>query len=271
MKKQFDSFALENNTAVDPLLEAALVEIDSRLRAAHGMTTEQTAVGLLDLLTLRLAMIHPDRMEYAASIPKVAILLAYFQLRPEAATDLAETTAYELGLMIKSSSNEMAAKFSRQLGLASIQQVLGSYGFYDPAQGGGLWMGKHYGENSERVGDPLGDNSHAATVRQLLRFYLLLEQGKLVSPLASAGMRAIFDPPGIPHDRIKFVKGLEGRPREVRRKWGSWEDWRHDSAVVSGPGRNYILVGLTHHPRGDEYLEDLAGAVDDFMGLGAYR
>jgi len=42
-------------------------------------------------------------------------------------------------------------------------------------------MGKHYGQGSERIGDPLGNNSHAATVRQLLRFFLLLEQGKLVS------------------------------------------------------------------------------------------
>jgi len=39
--------------------------------------------GLLDLKTLRLAMIHPDREEYAASVPKIGILLAYFQLHPE--------------------------------------------------------------------------------------------------------------------------------------------------------------------------------------------
>ena len=29
-------------------------------------------------------MIHPDRIEYAASVAKVGILLAYFQLHPEA-------------------------------------------------------------------------------------------------------------------------------------------------------------------------------------------
>ena len=32
--------------------------------------------------------IHPDREEYAASVPKVGILLAYFQLHPDAATSL---------------------------------------------------------------------------------------------------------------------------------------------------------------------------------------
>ena len=267
IENQFDRFVLDYLTPVDAPFQRTLEEIDLRCRTEHGIAPGQTAVGVLDLRTLRLAMVHPDRIEYAASVAKVAILLAYFQLRPGAATQLAAATRYELGQLMKTSSNEMATRFSRQLGLASIQQVLNSYGFYDPTQGGGIWMGKHYGDNTERVGDPVGDNSHAATVRQLLRFYLLLEQGKLVSREASATMREIFASPDIPHDAIKFVKGLQGRERAVRRKWGSWEDWLHDSAVVTGPDRYYILVGLTHHPRGDDYLVDLARAVDDALGV----
>jgi hypothetical protein len=35
--------------------------------------------------------------------------------------------------------------------------------------------------------------------------------------------------------------------------------------VIEGPGRRYVLVGLTHHPRGDEYLEELAREVDDAL------
>ncbi|HLH54787.1 MAG TPA: serine hydrolase, partial [Verrucomicrobiae bacterium] len=143
--------------------------------------------------------------------------------------------------------------------------VLNTYAFYDAGQGGGIWMGKHYGEDGERIGDPLKNHSHAATVRQLLRFLLLLEQGQLVSPEASARMREVFDSPEIPHDHIKFVKGLEGRNLRVRRKWGSWEDWLHDCAVVEGRGRHYLLVALTHHPRGDEYLEELARRIDDLQ------
>jgi beta-lactamase class A len=152
------------------------------------------------------------------------------------------------------------------LGLREIQQVLNSYGFYSAQQGGGLWVGRHYGKSVERHGDPLADHSHAATVRQLLRYYLLLEQDKLVSPEASKVMREIFVSPEIPHDDIKFVRGLADRPElQIRRKWGSWENWLHDSAVIQGPGRHYILVGLTEHPKGDDYLVDLAGAVDALM------
>jgi beta-lactamase class A len=263
-------YALDYDTATEPALQARLQAIDARLRNKYGMTTGQTAVGVLDLKGLRLAMIHPDRIEYAASVAKVGILLAYFQLHPEAATHMDSSTRRELGLMIKISSDEAATEFSRQMGLRQIQEVLNTYHFYDTNQGGGIWVGKHYGAGAERLGDPIADHSHAATVRQLLRFYLLLEQGKLVSPAASRTMRDIFASPDIPHDNIKFVKGLAGRDVRIIRKWGSWQDWLHDSAVVTGPGRHYVLVAFTHHPRGDEYLVELAGAVDDCLaGIGA--
>jgi beta-lactamase class A len=259
------SYVLDFQTPTDPPLQSRLEGLDAALRAQFAMTTEQTAVGLLDLQTSRLAMIHPDRIEYAASVAKIGILLAYFALHPEAAQVLEPVTRQELGLMIKASSNEMAAKFSREVGLRQIQEVINAHGFYDADRGGGLWIGRHYGGGGERFGDPIADHSHAATVRQLLRFYLLLEQGKLVSPDASQTMREIFASPEIPHDQIKFVKALADRDVQLLRKWGSWENWLHDTAIVRGPGRHYILVALTNHPRGDEYLEALALGVDDLF------
>jgi beta-lactamase class A len=262
---QFENYVLNYDTPVNPSLQAKLESIDAGLRAKYDMTTAQTAVGLLDLRALRPAMIHPDREEYAASIPKIGILLAYFQLRPEAATNLNPQIRHELGLMTKASNNELAAKFSRELGLKQIQAVLSSYHFYDTNHGGGIWVGKHYGNSDERYGDPIGNNSHAATVRQLLRYFLMLEQGKLVSAEASKTMREIFASPDIPHDDIKFVKALAGRDIQIIRKWGTWEDWFHDAAIVTGPGRHYILVALTRHPKGDEYLVELAKAVDDLF------
>jgi beta-lactamase class A len=229
------------------------------------MGPEHAAVGLLDLRTCRLALIHPDRQEYAASVPKIGILLAYFVVHPEAATNLPPQVRHELGLMAKASDNEMAAKYSRELGLKQIQEILNREGFYDAQRGGGIWVGKHYGRGDERYGDPLNDHSHAATVRQVLRFFLLVEQGQLVSADASQTMREIFASPEVPHDNHRFVKGLAGREVSVLRKWGEWEDWHHDAAIVSGPERRYILVSLTHHPRGDEYLTGLATAVDDLL------
>src|SRR3954464_12312004 len=259
-------YTLDYDSAVDPALQDKLTKIDDTLRTKFEMTTEQTAVGLLDLRTCRLAMIHPDREEYAASVAKVGILLAYFQLHPEAATNLDPNVQHELGLMAKISSNEMASKYSHEMGLAKIQDVLNSYHFYDKDHGGGIWVGKHYGKDAERHMSPVGNNSHAATVRQLVRYWLMLEQGKLVSPEASKTMREIFASPDIPHEDIKFVKGLTGRDGvQVLRKWGTWEDWRHDSAIITGPGRHYILVALTRHPKGDAYLEALAKEGGDLV------
>lgn len=265
MKTDLSRYELNFDSPADPAAQAALERIDATLRARHGMTPEQTAVGLLDLRHLRLAMIHPDRIEYAASIPKIGILLAYVELNHEAATNLSPEIRHELGLMIKISSNEMAAKYSQLLGLRQIQEVLNRHGFYDRARGGGIWVGKHYGKGGERVGDPIADHSHAATVRQLLRFYLLLEQGRLVSREASATMREIFASLEIAHDDMKFVRGLTGRGLAIRRKSGSWESWLHDSAVIEGNGRHYILVAMTRHPAGDTYLAELAAAVDDWL------
>jgi beta-lactamase class A len=265
MKPDFKNYTLDYESPLDAALQAKVEAIDAQLRARHGMTTAQTSAGVLDLNTLRLALIRPDRVDYAASVPKIGILLAYFQLHPEAATNLDAQTRRELGEMIKISSNEMAAKYSQLLGLKQIQQVLDSYGFYDAKRGGGLWVGKHYGKSSERYGDPVGNNSHGATVRQLLRYYLLLEQGKLVSPAASQTMREIFASPDIEHLNDKFVKGLAGRDAQLLRKSGWWEDWFHDTAIVTGGGRHYIIVAMTHHPKGDEYLVEFARAVDDLM------
>ena len=258
-------YTLTFESELDPKLQSGLERIDAELRSQFGMTTNDTAVGLLDLNQRRLALVRPDREEYAASVAKIGILLAYFQIHTEAAAHLDTTNRHDLGLMAKISDNEMAAQYSRQMGLTRIQEVLNSYGFYDTNHGGGIWVGKHYGKDVERIGSPVANNSHAATVRQVMRFFLMLEQGKLVSPEASATMREIFASPELPHDDIKFVKGLSGRPVTIIRKWGTWENWFHDSAIVSGPGRHYILVALTHHPKGEEYLTALAPLVDDLI------
>lgn len=267
MPTELAALALDYTTPTDPALQPRLAAIDAELRAKFGLGAEATAVGLLDLRTGRWAAVRPDRIDYAASVPKIGILLAWFAKQPRA---LAEAPPPEvrrdLGLMIKRSDNATAAAFSRQLGLAAIQEVLDAHGFYDAARGGGIWIGKHYGQGGERRLDPVGGHSHAATVRQLVRFYLLLEQGKLVSPAASAVMREIFASPEIAPIDDKFVRGLAGRPREIRRKAGWWEAWVHDTAVITGPDRHYVLAAMTQGARGEEYLVALAPAVDALLG-----
>src|SRR5437762_12775797 len=133
---RFDNYVLDFTTPIDPPLQSAIEKLNSDLRAKLDMKPEQTMVGVLDLVHLRLAMINPDHIEYAASVAKIGILLAYFQLHPEAAAKLDPATQHELGLMAKASNNEMASKFSHELGLKNIQKVLDDDGFYDKSHGG---------------------------------------------------------------------------------------------------------------------------------------
>lgn len=258
---------IDHDTRPDAGLQATLERVDGALREKLGVPVDTVAVGLVDLRTARVAWLRPDAGDYAASLPKIGILLAWFATPSAAAKAMDPDVRHELGEMIKLSSNEAATRFSRELGLARVQAVLDAHGFYDAKRGGGIWFGKHYGRDSERVRDPVSGNTHAATVRQLLRFYLLLEQDRLVSPEASAAMRDVFRSPAIAHIEDRFVKGLAGRERKIRRKSGWWEQWSHDTAVVTGGGRLYILVALTRHPQGTAYLEALAPALDDVLGL----
>jgi len=265
MNPELQEYVLDYQTPVNPRLQSELEDIDASLRAKYGMNTNQTTVGLLDLRTLELAMVRPDYELYAASVAKLGIMLAYFQLHPEAATNLDANMRHDIGLMVRPSDDAAATRVAMTMGLKPIQKVLDSYHFYDASKGGGLWVGKYYGKVGERYGDPVADNSHAATVRQLLRFYLLLEQRKLVSPAASQTMLDILGNEAIPATDIKFVKGLAGRDVKILRKWGTWENWLHDTAIITGPDRCYVMVALTDHPRGDEYLVDFSKAVDDLM------
>ncbi|RYG66592.1 hypothetical protein EON77_17295 [bacterium] len=258
--------ALDYDTPLDAALQRELESIDASLRQRFGMTDADTACGIVDLVAPRVALVRPDRIEYGASVPKIGILLAYFVLRPEAAKGLEPDVRRDLGLMAKASSNETASRFSQELGLRAIQQVLCDAGFYDASRGGGIWVGKHYGLDIEKTPDPVGGHSHGATVRQVLRFWQLLDRGRLVSPEASRQMRECFAAPEMPHDDIKFVQGLRERTNvRMLRKWGSWENWLHDSAIITGPGRRYALAALTNHANGDAYLAELAKAVDDVM------
>src|SRR6185312_3637859 len=78
MNSNFQNYALDYDTPVDAALQSRLEELDATLRARYGMSADQTEVGLLDLRGLRLAMLRPDREEYAASVAKIGILLAWF-------------------------------------------------------------------------------------------------------------------------------------------------------------------------------------------------
>ena len=260
---------LDLRAADDARVQAALVASLKKLALDRAVQEGRLAAALVDITDParpRLAQVNGDRMMYAASLPKIAILLGAFQKAAEDKLTLDAAALEELRLMIRHSSNSAASAMLHRVGTDYLARVLQSkrYRLYDPAVNGGLWVGKAYGAGRATRRDPLHNLSHGATAYQVARFYYLMETGQLVSPEASRQMKEIMSAPALHH---KFVKGLEqAHPdAQVYRKSGTWRTYHADSAIVERKGRRYIAVGLADDPRGGDWLRALIVAMDDIV------
>ncbi len=217
----------------------------------------------------RVAAINGDEMVYAASLPKIAILLGAMVKVEQGELKLDRETELSLQRMMQVSSNRDATVMLNRIGKEELASILSSDRFrlYDPAFNGGLWVGKDYGKRGLWQRDPLHNLSHGATPLQTARLYYLMETGKLFGGHLEPIMKRFLAEPKIPH---KFVKGLNRRPGKphVYRKSGTWRTWHSDSALVERENHKYILVALANHRHGGRWLERLAAGVDELITSG---
>lgn len=231
---------------------------------------KKMAVGLVDMSDpyhVKFAHVNGDVMMYAASLPKLAILLGAAQALEEKSLKETKTVLKDMRAMISKSDNEAATRMVDRIGLKKIEKTLRDprYELYDVDLNGGLWMGKRYAKKGKRVGDPLYNISHGATVTQVCRFYYLLAMGKLVSWQRSKQMLDILIDPEIHH---KFVNSFDqvAPDADIYRKSGTWKNWHSDSALVWGSvWRRYIVVGLVEDYRGEKILRNLIPAVENVL------
>lgn len=254
-----------HNTRLQQGLEKALAKMGLDTPARQG----KLAVALVDITDARqprFASINGREMMYAASLPKIAILLGAFARIESGDMQLDAGTRQTLVKMIRFSSNTAATEMLNRVGKEFLVNLLQSprYALYDSKHDGGLWVGKEYGKSPAFKRDPLHNLSHGANVFQVARFYYMLETGQLVSPAYSKEMKAILGQPAIRH---KFVKGLSSvRPGALLyRKSGSWRQWHADSAIVEHDGHRYIAVALAHDQQGSKWLEKIIVAMDDLV------
>ena len=252
--------------ARDATLQQALeAQLDApQLHAA--VEDHRLAVALVDITELerpRLAMVNGDAMLYAASLPKIAILLGAFERAREGRLALDGPLHEQVTAMIRVSSNGAASAVLQRVGQRYLLQLLqsGRYKLYDKHYNGGLWVGRSYGGGGMAQRDPLHNLSHGATAYQVARFYYLLATGRLVSTSGSARMKEVLGRPGIRH---KFVAGLlQSHPdAQLYRKSGSWRSFHADSALVERADRRYIAVALADDARGELWLQQLILALD---------
>ncbi|MGB7931765.1 MAG: serine hydrolase [Gammaproteobacteria bacterium] len=252
----------------DSSLQRQLNSTLTKLGLDKAVKTGKLSVALVDITRLnkpRVAAVNGDEMQYAASLPKIAILLGAFVEIERGEMKLDTDTRESLTRMIRVSSNADATHMLNRVGKQRLLGILQSrkYDLYDPKVNGGLWVGKEYGKSAAYQRDPLHNLSHGATAMQTARFYYLLESGKLVGPRLTREMKSMLGNPGIHH---KFVKGLADYPdAKIYRKSGSWRQWHADSAIVEAEGHKYIIVALAESPNGGAWLSSLIKPVHQFM------
>lgn len=266
--------ALMPLSAKDPYLQS---QLQSRLRASalDGPVAAKTlAVSLVDLTQpghAFVAGVNEDTMLYAASLPKIAILLAVVQLANEGRVQWTPEFAYRLKKMITVSDNHFASWAFDVASFAGIAEVVQAraYCLY-AAPFGGLWLGRGYAKSRRNVRDPLFNLTHGATARQTARFYSLLHEHRLVSPYWSERMLDLMNPPGVSH---KFVAALQDRQgvRFLARKSGTFSRFHSDSALILHHSKTYVLVGLAELWDGERALRTVASVADDLIMEGAHR
>jgi beta-lactamase class A len=254
--------------STDPGLQKKLDKSLKKLGLDAAVRNGTLGVALVDITNIdepRVASVNGDKMIYAASLPKIAILLGAFVEIEQGNMVLDEDTRASLTRMIRTSSNVDATAMLNRVGKKRLLEILQSeeYRLYDPLVNGGLWVGKEYGKSAAYKRDPLHNLSHGATALQAARFYYMLETGQLVNRKLTAEMKRMLGNPGINH---KFVKGLADHPEaKIYRKSGSWNKWHADSAIVEANGHKYILVALAENPEGGRWLSNLIKPIHEFM------
>ena len=245
-------------------------EINLRPSWKQLISQKKMSVSLVDITDIAnpsYAALNGETTLYAASLPKIGILLAAFQQLHDGDIEDTPELRADLTRMVRVSSNVSATKVVDALGgLEAVNKVLKDprYRLYDAENDGGIWVGKRFAKTGPRVGDPLKGISHAASSYQTARFYYLLATGQLVSPEASKDMLDILCQPGINHKFVASLSGLVGAT-EMFRKSGSWRDYHADSVLVWGDNRRYILVGLVQSPKGGKILKNLVPVAENVL------
>ncbi|CAH0999841.1 hypothetical protein LEM8419_01125 [Neolewinella maritima] len=228
--------------------------------------SKRLSVGLVDMSNEaqpRFATLNGKHMMYAASLPKIAVLAAAHDAIERGELKESAEVKHDMRLMIAKSNNAATTRMIDRVGFEHIERTMRDprHKLYDPANGGGLWVGKRYAAGGRRYPDPMKGISHAATTEQVCRYFYLLANGKLVSESSSAKMMSYLVDPQLHH---KFVNTLDrvAPNAKVYRKSGSWSVYHADCAMVQGPDRNYIMTALVEDAGGEQIIRDLGAVMD---------
>ena len=267
-----------DSTEFKPIEQVRNVKLEKQLKQIVAenpkwnklVKQKKMSVGIVDLsdpASAKYAAVNGKHMMYAASLPKIAILVAVMDAVERGEIELTEEVDQMLNDMIRVSSNSSSTALIDLVGYDRISRTLRDkrYKLYDINKQGGLWVGKRYGKGGKRNPDPMKGLSHAASAFQVCRFYYMLAYGKLINCERSEQMMEyLFDP----HLHHKFVHTYDrlAPNADLYSKSGTWRSYHADSIMVIGDKwRSYILVALVDDPGGEQIMRDLAVKVDNLL------
>jgi beta-lactamase class A len=257
----------------DPGLQRQLDAALSRLSLDDDARRKRLAVALVDLTDPdrpRVAAVNGDTMMYAASLPKIAVLLGAFEKIGQHKMPYDRETRQLMEQMIQISDNDATTELMHRVGKQYIARVLLSprYRLYDPRHNGGLWVGKDYARAGLWRRDPLHNLSHGATAMQVARFYYLLHTDNLVTPEWSREMKRVMSRPRLDHKFVKALRKISPHALLLR-KSGSWGTFHSDSALVEHGGRAYIAVALSDDANGSDWMGQIIVELDRIVAESA--
>ena len=242
-------------------------QVDAMLRArapfAKALASEQLSLVLVDLTRpnqLATATVRPDWETFPASLGKIAILLGV--------VDKARTTNHpeelvtlrpSMDRMIKASSNEDASALFAWAGHASIVDAVARHHLYDEKTGGLWWT-----PSAPWPKSPKEQLRIAATARQVARYFLMMEQGKLVSPDDSRTIKGVLRNAGL----ALFSQGIQKRFGDTQYygKPGILGKEIAEGMLIESPGARYIVaIVMKGHDKDDPAFQEFGQALHAMM------
>lgn len=233
---------LSRELDVDTELQAdMLAVVNSIPEFRRALASDRLGLFLVDLndpLNLRVATVRPDWETFTASLSKIAVLLATVQkARDDDDPDLLVRRKEELDLMIKRSKNPATMAIFGEVGFEAMRDSVYRYHLYDDELGGLWWTPNHNNRTAKTRG------SITATPRMATRYFLMMEQGRLLDAEGSRTIKAILKQRAL----AVFSRGIQAAYPEVvyYGKCGILDTAISEVMLIEAPDTRYIFTILS--------------------------
>ena len=225
----------------DPVLTAALEQLidDSELLSEVHARGELSLVlvDITDPKDLRTAMIHPDWETFTASLSKIAVLLGAVT-KVDGDERQWRNVRHRANEMIKSSSNQAAISLFEWVGHEAIRDATYAHHLYHDTRGGIWWVPRSSFPQSPKTGQKI-----CATAREVARYFLLMEQGRLNNPRDSEMIKRVLH-----NSKLALLHGGVVREEPATRYYGKpgvLDDAVSEGMLIEGDRVRYIVAVIS--------------------------